>query len=140
MNVNRQGNKEFPLTWIEKELDSTATRFLKKWSGLAKSANTSTLFLPRRDGGLDLPSLSSLYKHLQVSRQCQLLTSPDPCVRRIAENALQDELMARRKKFRPAVTVRDVMAENLDYTRRSLRMAVKKHVVEVDSKTRREQL
>ena len=33
-------------------------------------------------GGLNLPALTSLYKYLQVSRQYQLLTSPDGCVRR----------------------------------------------------------
>ncbi len=31
---------EYPLTWIERELDSMVTSFLKKWAGLARSANT----------------------------------------------------------------------------------------------------
>lgn len=48
--------------------------------------------------------------------------------------------MARRKKFRPVVTVRDIMAETPDYTRRSLRIAAKKHIVNEDSKTRWEEL
>lgn len=70
---------------------------------MAKSANTSLLYLSKKEGGLDLPSLSSLYKRLQVSRQCQLLTSEDPCVRRIAEDDLQVEISSRRVKFRPGV-------------------------------------
>ena len=56
--------------------------------GLAKSANTAMLYMMLSSGGLNLPSLTTLYKKLQVSRQCQLLTSSDPCVRRIAEQYL----------------------------------------------------
>ena len=29
---------EFPLTWVERDLDATTTCYLKKWAGLAKSA------------------------------------------------------------------------------------------------------
>ena len=34
-----------PRVWIERELDLITTKFLKKWVGLAKSANTSLLYL-----------------------------------------------------------------------------------------------
>lgn len=61
---------EFSISWIEREVEAMATRFLKRWAGLAKSANPNLLYLPKRDSGLELPSLSSLYKRLQVSRQC----------------------------------------------------------------------
>jgi len=44
--------EELPITWVERELEATATRFLKKWSGLAKSANTALLYLPTKLGGL----------------------------------------------------------------------------------------
>ena len=50
---------EYPITWIERELDLMTTKFLKKWAGLTKSANTSLLYLPKCDGGLNLPSPSS---------------------------------------------------------------------------------
>ena len=85
---------EFSTSWIERELEAMVTRFLKRRSGLAKSAKLNLLYLPKRDSGLDLPSLSFLYKRLQVSRQCQILTSADPCVRRIAVNGLQSEISA----------------------------------------------
>ena len=52
---------EYLITWIERELDLMMTKFLNKWAGLAKSANTSLLYLPHCDGGLNLPSPSSLY-------------------------------------------------------------------------------
>ena len=77
--------QELPLTWVERQLETTATRFVKTWAGLAKSANTALLYLPQRMSGLKLPSLSALYKQLQVSRQCQLLTSADAWVRHLAE-------------------------------------------------------
>lgn len=80
---------KYPITWIERELDSMTIKFLKKWTALAKSANTGLLYLPQCDGGLNLPSPSSLYQCLQVSRQCQLLTSADPTVRLIAEENLK---------------------------------------------------
>ena len=82
---------DFPLTWIEKQPEATATRYLKKWAGLDKPANPNLLYLPKESGGLNLPSLSSLYKQLQVSRQCQLLTSSDTCFRGIAEKGLQSK-------------------------------------------------
>jgi len=61
---------EYPLTWIERELEVRATRCLKRWAGLAKSANTSLLYLTLKDDGLNLPSISSIYKSLQVSKKC----------------------------------------------------------------------
>lgn len=76
------------------------TRFLKKWVGLAKSANTSLLYLPQCDGGLNLPSPSSLYQCLKVSRQRQLLTS---ALRLIAEENLKSEMASKRKMFHPAM-------------------------------------
>ena len=36
---------EYPLTWVERELEADATTFLKKWGGLARSTNTTLLHL-----------------------------------------------------------------------------------------------
>ena len=55
---------EFPISWIEHELETMGTKFLKQWAGLAKSANPNLLYLPQKEGGLALPALSSLYKQL----------------------------------------------------------------------------
>lgn len=107
-----------------------ATRFLKRWSGLAKSANPNMLYLPKSEGGLDLPSLLSLYQRLQVSSQAQLLTSSDPCVRRVAEDGLRVEESLKRAKFRPAVVVRDVMKDDPSVSRKALTTAAKIKVTE----------
>lgn len=47
--------------------------------------------LSKKYGGFGLPALSSLYKKLQVSCQCQLLMLQGPCMRFIAENKLHEE-------------------------------------------------
>ena len=127
---------EFPISWIERELETMATKFLKQWAGLAKSANPNLLYLPQKEGGLTLPALSSLYKQLQVSRQCQILTSADPCVRRIAEKGLQAEASAQRMKFRPAVVARDTMQEDPSCSRRALVAAAKKRVANDEKEAR----
>ena len=49
-------NEELPFTWVERQLEETATWFVKKWAGLAKLANTSLFYLPLMMGGLNLPS------------------------------------------------------------------------------------
>ena len=64
-----------PLSWVTKELESLATRFLKKWSGLAKSADTSQLYLPQSRGGLSLPAVSLMYKRQQVSLSLSSLSA-----------------------------------------------------------------
>ena len=66
---------EYPITWIEEKLDALATRYLKRWAGLARPTNPNVLFLSTKERGLNLLSISTLYKSLLVSRQCHLLTS-----------------------------------------------------------------
>ena len=132
--------QEYPASWIEKELEGPTTKFLKQWAGLTKSATPNRLYLPKQDGGLNLPSVSSLYKCLQCSRQCQLLTSSDPTVRRIAEDNLQLEIVTQRKMFKPAVMVRDTMIDDPSFTRKTLRVAAKRKCREEDDTTRRDHL
>ena len=132
--------QEYPASWIEKELEGPTTKFLKQWAGLTKSATPNRLYLPKQDGGLNLPSVSSLYKCLQCSRQCQMLTSSDPTVRRIAEDNLQLEIITQRKKFKPDVMVRDTMIDDPSFTRKTLRVAAKRKCREEDDTTRRDRL
>ena len=104
--------EEFAIPWVEKSLDSEASRFLKSWSGLARSAHNGLLYLSVKEGGLNLPLPSTIYKKLQVSRQSHLLTSPDPCVRLMAEGALQKDLSLSRAKFKASQEVREIMIHN----------------------------
>ena len=132
--------EELPFTWVERQLEATATRFVKKWAGLARSANTSLLYLPQKMGGLNLPSLSVFHKQLQVSRQCQLLTSTDPCVRHLAEKHLQKEDQLTRKIFKPAVVVRDALAEDPSRGRKALAAAARRQVKSQEASDRLQQV
>ena len=80
--------------------------------------------------------MSSLYKRLQVSHQTQLLTSSDPCVRRVAEDGLRAEESSKRVKFCPAVVVRDVMQEDPSRSRKALTAAVKTRVTKEETTAR----
>ena len=78
-----------------------ATRFLKRWSGLARSADPSRLFLPPKHGGLNLCSITDLFKKLQVGKASLLLTSPDSGANRVAKIALEKEEKAEQMAFKP---------------------------------------
>ena len=112
--------EDFPISFFIKEIQPLATHFFKKWSGLARSANTSLLFLPRRSGGLGLPSLTLLYKKQQVSLQAQLRSSRDRAVRNIAQCQLQRQKGMIRQAFKPAVVVESVLEGNPSLSRKAL--------------------
>ena len=112
--------EEFSTSWINKNLEALATTFVKKWAGLARSAKAAIPYLPRTLGGLNLPSISTLHKRLQVSKQAQILTSADACVRHLAERELHQNLYLSRRKFKASVAVQEVMMMDSDFTRRSL--------------------
>ena len=112
--------QEFPTTWMDRQVDSLVTCYLKKWSGLGRSGNVALLYLPRSLGGQNLPCLSTLHKRLQVSRQCQFLTSQDSCVRFLADRGLQREQHLTRRKFRPAEVAREALSVSPGGSRKSL--------------------
>ena len=122
--------QEFPTTWMERQVDSLVTGYLKRWSGLGKSANTALLYLPHSLGGLNLPSPSTLHKRLQVSRQCQLLTSQDSCGQFLADWGLKKELSLTRKKFRPTMEAREALKISPGCSRKALTKSAKALVTE----------
>ena len=132
--------EDLPISWVEKNLDSAAVRYVKKWAGLARSANPTLLFLPHKMGGLNLPLISILYKRLQVCRQSQLLTSPDPCVRLTAEKELQQDLTLQRPKFKPRLVVREVMMNDPNFSRKTLSKGAKLLVEEESFEERHQHL
>ena len=82
---------DFPVSWIEKTLDAVTTRFLKKWAGLAKSADPARLFLPQNLGGLNLSLPSTRYQKLQVGKASLLITSLDGGVNHAVRKSLKKE-------------------------------------------------
>ena len=131
---------EFTMTWLERDLQPLATKFLKKWSGLSRSANTAILFLSSKKGGLALPSLVGLYKKQQSSRMVQLFTSRDIGVRHTAQQRLQEESGRQRMNFRPAVVVNEIISQGNSQSRHALTGAVKTLLAEEDAEMRLDQL
>ena len=74
----------FPIMWLERQLQPLATKYLKKWAGLTRSANTVLIYFTVKRGGLAVPSLVGLYKRQQSSLMSQLLTFRDVGVCRVA--------------------------------------------------------
>ena len=64
----------------------------------------------------------------------------DPCVRSIAEKGLHSEELVQRKKFRPAIIVRDTMQQDPSLSRKALRVAAKRSVTKEDDHARLSQL
>ena len=96
---------EYPLTWIERQVEQVATRYLKKWLRLSHCASPSCLYLPSHALGLNMPSISTMYKSLQVGRFEQLLASSDDSVKRLAEAKSQREMGMDHYKFRASVSL-----------------------------------
>ena len=81
---------DFPISFV-RELDAIATASLKKWSGLAHSANVDILFAKRSNKGLQLKNLQTYFKQMQLVRYHLLKHSHDTHVREIYERASRRE-------------------------------------------------
>ena len=85
---------------------------LERWCGLARSANTGCIYLPKEKGGLELPSLVTLYKKLQVSQAATYTCSQDPVVRAIASQETRREASQQKPLFKPYQVVVAAMQDN----------------------------
>ena len=126
----------FPASWLEFTLQPIATKFLKRWSGLAKSADTGCLFLPKKKGGLELPSLVTLYKKLQVAKAAVYTCSRDPVVRAIATQETRKEATQTRPVFKPYQVVAAAMQADPGATPKQVRERAKSRVEKVDTDAR----
>ena len=109
---------------------------LKKWVGLARLANPALLFLPKTKGGMGLPSLVTLWKKVQISRACQLISSHDPVVRHAATQLTLREEKSSRVKFRPMVAARDALTVDPGMGRKKLSKVAATMIVEDESDDR----
>ena len=125
----------FSITWLEHTLQPIATRHLKKWCGIAKSANTSIMFLPSKHSGLSLPSLVGIYKKQQAIRMAQLFSSSDAGVRVAAKLSLEAEQASQRLSFRPAVMADDIRSAYGNANRKQLSTAAKLLLAEEEATT-----
>ena len=109
---------------------------MKRWSGLAKSADTGCLFLPKEKGGLELPSLVTLYKKLQVAKAAAYTYSRDPLVRVIATQETRKEATQTRPAFKPYQVIVAAMQEDPGATSKQVREQAKSRVEEADTDAR----
>ena len=117
-------------TWVSTTLEAESTRFLKRWVGLARSANPTLLYLPKARGGLGLPSVLTLWKKQQVSRACQLISYHDSVVRYAATQLTISQEQSRRVKFKPMVAARDALVVDPGMGRKKLSKVATNMVVE----------
>ena len=127
---------DLPMLWVTKCLEATATRFLKKWSGLCRSADPSRLYLPKKNGGLDLPNIATLYKKIIVSTACQLLLCCDPTTQQVCKRQVLKEEAQKRATFTPMLMAREVVAADPGAGRKTILKRAKALVMTLDAKTR----
>lgn len=101
-----------PISWVERNLDSIAHSYLKKWAGLARCASVEILHLSRSEGGLGLPLLSTNFKKLQVSRIGQLTRSRDEIVLFLVQRLAYDEANSFGRAFLPTSIIQDLLERN----------------------------
>ena len=88
---------DLTLTFV-KRLQAKATKYLKKWSGLPRSANTAILFLGKSGrAGLHIPSIVTYWKQMQLVRLDILKHSADVRCCRLYDNLLQRQSTWSRK-------------------------------------------
>ena len=127
---------DFSTNWLKSTLQPLATRYLKKWSGLARTADPNKLFLPKANGGLDLPELTTLYKKLHAAKAASFMYSRDPMVRAIASHATRQEERGKRTVFQPYKEVVEVMKRDPGASKQTITKAVKARVQAEDTTTR----
>ena len=123
-------------TWLRTTLQPLATRYLKRWSGLARTADPNKLFLPKSNGGLDLPNLITLYRKLQVSKAATFVHSRDPTVRCIATTETLREQRQTKAPFKPFQTVVDAMKDDPGASKAATTMKAKARVQAADTASR----
>ena len=126
------------ISWVTKNLEALATRFLKRWAGLARCAAIHRLYLPKSSGGLHLPSLTTIFKKTKCGLAASQMNSKDSTVRLIADRQTIAESKSSRDAFRPHQEVVAAMQEDPGASRPQLIRNVKRRVTAVDNTTRLE--
>ena len=127
---------DLPVSWLQNHLQPIATRFLKRWCGLARSADPNRLFLPKSNGGLELPHLVTVYKKLHAAKAGSHMCSSDSSVRAIATQITLRESQLQCALFRPYQEVVGVMKEDPGAPRKKVVSHVKAKIQAEDTASR----
>ena len=128
---------ELPFSWIEREQESKANRFLKKWMSIPQGGNTRLFHLPKEDGGWALPALSTFYKHQQASRHVLFSTSMDGCVRYLE---VKHRPIAPKRNFAPSSVVHSTTCQHPSSNKLQLKSHVKRGISETYNSARKSYL
>ncbi|MCW2763642.1 MAG: uncharacterized protein JWR85_3843, partial [Marmoricola sp.] len=104
---------DFPLTFA-KDMEKTANRFLKRWIGLCKTANTTILYRSRANKGLQLSSPSLCLVRAQVSKASIIKHCSDPDMRALYQVKLATDQQQKRI-WKPTVMLEQVES-SVDHT------------------------
>ena len=126
------------ISWVTKNLEALATRFLKRWAGLARCAAIHRLYLPKSSGGLHLPSLTTIFKKTKCGLAASQMNSRDSTVRLIADRQTTAESKASRATFKPHQEVVAAMKDDPGSSRPQIIRTVKRRVTAADNTRRLE--
>ena len=76
---------DFSPSFVKTKLQPIQTKYLKKWSGLARAADPSVRYQSRENAGLGMKESCEEHKRQRLIRRHQLATSEDPKVKAIHE-------------------------------------------------------
>ena len=79
---------DLPMTFVER-LESTCTRYVKRWLGLARTAPVEVLYTSRQHHGWQMTAITTLFRRLQLTRLHLLKHSDDPDVQQLYERLRQ---------------------------------------------------
>ena len=128
---------ELPDSWIKRELEAKTTKYLKKWLSVPQGGTSKLLYLPKEDGGLGLPALSTFYKHQQASRHILFSTSTDDCVRFLEA---RHSSSAPKEGFSPSRVVQEVQSQHPTCTKAQLKAHAKKTISAADNDSNKSHL
>jgi hypothetical protein len=84
-------------------MEKTATRYLKSWYKMHRTANPSLLYLPRQNYGLGLTSIETCLKTMQICTTGLVKHSRDPVTKAVFERRSVLEHQSRSSRWKPAV-------------------------------------
>ena len=127
---------ELSISFVERQLLPKATKFLKKWLRIPQGGNSHVLYLPKKNGGLQLPALTTLYKQQQASRCVLFKSSQDNTVRSLEANTR----MRCKGRFCPTSIIQEVQNTSTASTKQQLKTKVSQHILDMDTTTRKTHL
>ena len=102
---------DFPPSFVKTKLQPIQTKYLKKWSGLARAADPSVLYRSRENAGLGMKESCEEHKRQRLIRRHQLATSEDPKVKAIHEEFADFQRQRKTNEWKETRELENLQAE-----------------------------